>query len=156
MKLGNILFIILISIGCGNVKQDIDDITTLAAPKTRSFNTTDHTFQPYTESFYDHIKDIRIDIPINFLPLKAGIGGQCVTYYTGEKEIFISMAMWPELGEIQRMLLIWHEMGHCHLNRAHDYGIVDGRPASIMYPYVLDDELFLDNEDYYIRELRGY
>ena len=83
--------------------------------------------------------------------------GQCETGgFLSNPHIRINEAKWMYLGETQREILIFHELGHCVLNRLHrlDFGS-DGNPASIMYPTVIAGIIYERNKEYYLRELFG-
>lgn len=71
--------------------------------------------------------------------------------------VTISPDYWGIADQAQRENLVYHELGHCLLNRLHTQALGDdGLPSSIMYPDLLDptdyqtrrtalvDELFAD------------
>lgn len=45
--------------------------------------------------------------------------GQCLTYEDGFKTINIDKAFWSESSDIEKEFLIYHELGHCLLERPH-------------------------------------
>lgn len=54
-------------------------------------------------------------------------------------------------------IIVFHELGHCVLGRDHDYEVwEDSTPHSIMYPYVLDVEVYTKFRDIYMNELFLY
>lgn len=75
------------------------------------------------------------------------------------RKIRIDIKGWKEMNEFERHVLIFHELGHCHLGRTHDSRtgpIAPGgpnQPVSIMSPYVISGFLFQHFEPYYVREL---
>lgn len=75
----------------------------------------------------------------------------------GAPHIFISQAHWNNLTELGRENLIFHELGHCILNRDHVDRLVEENgemyPVSVMFPTTLSDELYEKHRDYYLREL---
>ncbi|MFZ9000312.1 MAG: hypothetical protein ACO20H_03355 [Bacteriovoracaceae bacterium] len=97
---------------------------------TRQYSTTNPVFQEYITQFKTahkqiHSSDIRLDhIPINFgKPSKKSFEGVCHIYYDGTKEILIRKDWWDryvgESGETVKRLMIFHELGHCLLDREH-------------------------------------
>lgn len=66
----------------------------------------------------------------------------CYDYGDGNKRIEVSKKLWRALTENGKESLIFHELGHCILNREHDkstmltddFGKI---PASIMYPIII-------------------
>lgn len=54
----------------------------------------------------------------------------------------------------ERELVMFHELGHCVLDRDHDETLIRGKPKSIMYPYM--NPVFPEykkHRDYYVKEL---
>ena len=113
------------------------------------------------------------DIPINFGDLDAIDGsavidhdhlfhesaristtvGVCIKYGDGTKEILIRESAWNTYSTQQQEILIFHELGHCLLNRDHQDERYQGFKISIM------NSILLNQTDYdyfyhdYIREL---
>ena len=68
--------------------------------------------------------------------------------------IRINQNRWSFLNEDQREELLFHEMGHCVLDRLHRTDrLADGSPASIMFPTILQTATYQQNRDYYLQEL---
>lgn len=82
--------------------------------------------------------------------------GLCQIYSSGFRQVFVNESWWGSAGDNARKILIFHELGHCQLNRDHDTRISsDGRPYSLMYP-IIDPVLFYYNTgsaNYYLTEL---
>lgn len=119
--------------------------------------------QPYVTQFQqDAIDTIGTDIQIDDLRMVMQESasstepyaiGMC-TQFEGESPLIqISPSWWSHnLDTIQRKLLVYHELGHCVLQRMHNVNVIsimmDGkiivRPVSIMYPIMgyMDDEYF--------------
>ena len=119
---------------------------------------------PYLVKFEENCKT-PVKIHIRFERIKWDIWSDEVAAYCfkfGVKYIHVDYDWWVShtLKDV-REELIYHELGHCLLNRGHDKTklFVDypgGRPKSIMYPYVFGywGEYGLHRE-YYIKELCG-
>ncbi len=95
---------------------------------TRQFSTTDTTFTSYISRFENEASqklnqpNFKVgDIPINFgdteNPEYVGI---CLEYTNGQREIIIKQSWWQSATEEARIALIFHELGHCRLDRGHD------------------------------------
>lgn len=52
--------------------------------------------------------------------LAAGQAGLCTQYTSGISRIEIRPAAWSAANDLEREHLIFHELGHCYLGRAHD------------------------------------
>jgi hypothetical protein len=56
--------------------------------------------------------------------------------------------------DADREELIFHEMGHCVLGRAHkSIKTAEGIPASIMHPYRISNSVYKEYRDQYLNEL---
>ena len=98
------------------------------------------------------------DIPINFgTPENETFDGVCYTYGDGSKEIIIRQSFWNSASAIQRRVLVFHELGHCALGRAHDNETVEhsGKTykASMMNEVIPSSMHFLSAENEYLTEL---
>lgn len=71
--------------------------------------------------------------------------------------IMVSRIVWQTSDDLTREAVIWHELGHCILNRAHIETLKpDGHPASLMYPTsetVSDEDYYILHKPDYIKEL---
>jgi hypothetical protein len=68
--------------------------------------------------------------------------------------IRINKEQWNRLGETARRILLFHELGHCVLNRDHRTDLrSDQSPASIMFPSLLRSSTYENSRDYYWQEL---
>jgi hypothetical protein len=79
------------------------------------------------------------DIPVGFGPMDKGEdAGECMTYYeiSGTyREVIIERSWWvANRNDLTREMLIFHELGHCVLDCAHDTTLEEGIPKSVMYP----------------------
>lgn len=68
--------------------------------------------------------------------------------------ITVNQESWDSLSEIDRRAVMFHELGHCILNRRHknDYS-EEGVPLSLMNAAVIDSNIYTENEHYYHEEL---
>jgi hypothetical protein len=138
-----LLGILLIFTSCANTNvNDLFKINTESDP--RKTLTTDEIFLNYVADFeidYAHYLDSEINthnIPINFSnELDKKYLGACYKYGRKEqwKEIKINKELWEGLDIPQRKALIYHELGHCALNREHKDEYHRSFPVSIMNTY---------------------
>lgn len=72
--------------------------------------------------------------------------------------IILSAKFWAEASQIQREMLVFHELGHCALKRQHRDDMADSiRPISIMNPTILAERDYKANRSKYLDELfAGY
>jgi len=89
--------------------------------------------------------------PIRFGTIDIGLAGQCTEYLDGV-EIEISKSWWEGQNESAREEVVFHELGHCELGRGHDERVINGRPASVMYPTVFST-FYAKYRDEYVKEL---
>ena len=82
--------------------------------------------------------------------------GKAVAYCdtASRPTIVITEEYWTKADDIERELVVFHELGHCVLGRHHlNAQFSDGRPVSIMNYKNVSEKQFLENKDYYLREL---
>jgi hypothetical protein len=115
----------------------------------RQFSTTDGGFLSYITAFENNGKLELNDtsysvtnVPINFGDTEnVAYVGVCFTYSNGDKEIIIDKQWWDRVSPTSRESLIFHELGHCALNRVHNDEEIEknGKTvrASIMNPGVV-------------------
>lgn len=90
------------------------------------------------------------ELSISFADLKDNIAGTC--YSNGH--IDIDPEIWKRYGDDEREVLIFHELGHCLLNRGHTSGnFSDNAPVSIMNPTIMYPVFYRRRKDYYRSEL---
>lgn len=138
---------------------------------------TPDDFRPYTEAFDAeaaarglnlHATDT-LSISFADLAYSEGVGEVGVCHYGIDnplvgRSIQIDINAWPTLSEGEKTTLIFHELGHCLLNRQHTSKLIPGTsdaglvpiPASIMNPSIIPDDAFEANYPYYINELFGH
>lgn len=112
-------------------------------------------FKPHIERF-ETLYGKSINTEITFVPeFKDGVVGIC---YFLKNKVEISREYWNRASDLQKELLVFHELGHCVL---HYYGhneqwIIRDKeaiPNSIMYPYLISDKIYERHKGYYINEL---
>lgn len=61
--------------------------------------------------------------------------------------VSINSTYWATADDTEKMLLVYHELGHCVLGHGHDKDTdpVTGCPLSVMNPYLPNDYCYLQN-----------
>jgi hypothetical protein len=94
------------------------------------------------------------DLVITMVPeLQAGVGGLCTTGTNITPTIQIAKIYWDDIDSEGKEELLFHEMGHCVLNRVHDWTVNNQVPVSIMSPAFFGSALYVPNKAQYLYEL---
>lgn len=113
----------------------------LAENDPRLIRGVDPVFDHYVTAYKTYKgSELSYDIPIQFADLKDNTVGLCTRWSNGYRQIEIDRDYWKNvLTKGEKLNVIFHELGHCDLNRNHTTTLSsDGRPTSIMYPYVFN------------------
>jgi hypothetical protein len=157
LKFQNSVTLLLISLvlpGCGFFPSLFsNDMIEIAGPK---YSTSNPVFLSYISEFEKEVGVSASQIPIVFENVKAGgeqVVGTC-NYYPGGAEVYIDQKYWELASDECKKQLIWHELGHCALNRDHKDTIYRSFPVSVMVSII--SSCFLTEENYqaYADELR--
>lgn len=118
---------------------------------------TDSTFYSYIDSFEDLAKVEASSSPISFGLKDKTKAGVCYKYITnGEvvsKYVKINETEWKRLNENQKYNLIYHELGHCILNREHNDNRQEYCPVSFMNSSIMGEDCLERNWLSYLEEL---
>ena len=119
----------------------------------------DEEFVPYVESFLTEAALRSVDIDISSVELEIQFGevnntGDVIGSCNRENHhIIISRPDWDNLSNNHREVLIFHELGHCMLDRDHTTNLLSNNEvASIMWPSI-QGKFFGARRSYYIDEL---
>jgi len=73
------------------------------------------------------------DLSGNIVPLDGGTHGRCNQFTSGTKQVLVDSAWWNRATDLEKEYVIFHELGHCALDRRHlDTRNADGTCASMM------------------------
>ena len=65
---------------------------------------------------------------------EQGVVGKCLKYSNGTRVVTIEVMTWNGYSDLEKEFLIFHELGHCFLDREHtDKADVNGNCVSIMH-----------------------
>ncbi len=85
---------------------------------------------------------------------ETGGRGVCEVATNMTPVITIDQTAWESSDEDERQELIYHELGHCVLNKTHEEGTNSiGIPASIMNPYKIDGSIYAQYRSFYLSKL---
>ncbi|MGK0362979.1 MAG: Zn-dependent peptidase ImmA (M78 family) [Saprospiraceae bacterium] len=87
---------------------------------------------------------------------EVGVVGQCQTFSDSSKDLVIETRYWQRIDDIEKEFLIFHELGHCVLERSHiDTQDENGFCNSIMQSGSGEciDNYNLDTREAYLDEL---
>jgi len=134
-----ILVLSLILVGCGSdeksSKRHVDE------PLKKHVDLFYETFQlaPTCSAYLDH--DVRFGAKLWGLSVKGNY-------------IKINIATYPNMSQLSREALVFHELAHCERSLRHDNRIDEyDNAVSLMSP-TIDFEAYHSNRDYYIFELK--
>ena len=140
-------------VGCGQEPSALEVKTNI-----------DSEFKQYVDLF-EMEQDVNVNIEIQFNQMDLPTIGKCyyAFYIDGPHEgerlnlnVEIDPIFWQEATDTEKEVLIFHELGHCVLNRDHDEDIILEYeiPKSIMYPVIFDSP-YKNNRSYYVDELKN-
>lgn len=135
----------------------------LIPPDPRVFKTQDSAFKYEVQLFESLYTRSTAGISIGFSDLKDNMVGLCTRWTSGYRQIQIDRDYWfnPSTTQEAKIGLIFHEMGHCALNRGHNnetfyYSgshILGDVPTSLMNMYNFYSPYYKELQSYYFDEL---
>lgn len=146
---------LLLLISCGKSLPDFLNIKGSPVKKSK----TDPAFSQFVESFSRQF-NVGVKVPIVFKNIKSRYAGVCLKYSSGYREIQINPTHWKNYSLEQREQLIYHELGHCVLNRGHNDKLMEANtncPDSIMRSYMFSineiNNCYVPEYNHYMEEL---
>lgn len=110
-------------------------------------------FEKYSYTTNNHFKVNNL-IVTSVPEISGTIIAQCRKYWYPAPKITVSIKIWNTLTETEREMVFLHELGHCLLDRQHyDHLKENGDPISLMAPIIFSPATYLNNKEYYIKEL---
>ena len=127
-------------------------------PSKQTITSTDPQFDAYIQEFEFYYGQSVSTIPIGFDDLDPNIAGICYRSIVGGRTLNAYIAIdrdyWYKITEYQRINLIFHELGHCAMNKNHvPSDSVSLCPSSFMFEQIMSDKCIEDNYNTYIEEL---
>lgn len=104
-------------------------------------SSVDEELLPYVRSFEDEasLRGISVNwsdhhMTVGFADIETNAVGRCLTYTDASKKIELDKSYWNNQSAIGKEFVIFHELGHCILDRSHlDTADALGRCISIMH-----------------------
>jgi hypothetical protein len=113
-------------------------LTVSNACEQKEFRVVDARLKPYFERFQDEA--ILRGLELDFSEIEGrieeleGVGGRCEHNSELPDVVKINFVFWEQANEVDREFIVFHELGHCVLNRTHlDTKKTDGTCRSIMH-----------------------
>lgn len=131
------LVLILATMGCAKQKRSVDA-----------------EVESYVQSF-EKIWGNTISFRVEMADIDKKWAGVCYSYGDGTRLVQLSSTYWPQMGDKAKEETVFHELGHCALNRGHRNDLnAMGQENSIMYYVVFGDNWYYSFfRDTYIQEL---
>ena len=104
-----------------------NDFNPSTSTTTKSFANVDQALWPYFQRFEEQAAERGLSINLNQLELTGdlqdlpgeNVGGQCTWHSNNPNHITIDLPLFNDLSDLYREFIIFHELGHCVLNRDH-------------------------------------
>jgi len=105
------------------------------------YENVDEALWPFFERFEveGRARGLKVDIAARRITGKIEeihkdrVAGQCSYSYASPRNITIDQEFWERSSAAYREMIIFHELGHCYLNRGHkEAAFANGRCVSIM------------------------
>ena len=153
-----ILLIVIILTSC----QENDPLF----PESERYPGVDQLLWPYFEKFEAAGAERGLAVDLASTGITASIreihenqvAGQCSYGYANPGEITVDLSFWNRSGNLAREMILFHELGHCYLERDHlEEAFSSGYCTSIMRSGTCccRDGYNLENRSYYLDELFG-
>lgn len=129
----------------------------VAAAKSPANYVTDPIFHEYIEDFKKYHQANVDEVPIAFGDVGV-YAGMCWRLWVGDAFIYgyikVDKKNWYIMSEEQKTNLIFHELGHCALNRDHvSFESPRVCPTSFMYFQVMTVDCLQNHFEEYIKEM---
>lgn len=160
-----VLTLLFVFTGCGMQLIPKQDFVLVEGVSTKLHKKTDEQFVPLVNHFEQYARteyndpSFKVgDIPVNFgNPKNSSHDGVCLIYADGSREILIRKNWWDSANLMRRKIMIFHELGHCRLDRRHNDETVQVNgityKVSIMHPVIPDSYEYGMHKDGYLKEL---
>ena len=136
----------LLFVGCGTAHVEVLSV--------------DSQFKPYLNEFegMSKVEGTQITTKNLIIQMVPSIDdtltvGYCETADGQTPKIVVSQAWWTNLSDYEKEMLMFHELGHCLLNRNHRATAYLNMPYSVMTPMLFNTSVYQANFTQYMFEL---
>lgn len=113
-------------------------LTTFSCTKDETVS-VDAALQPLFDDFASEAQTRGMNLDMShysgiFMELEENnVAAKCQTLSNGSKRVVVDQSFWISASALQREMVVFHELGHCVLNRPHlDDARTDGSCVSMM------------------------
>lgn len=153
MKNNILIILTFITSACGAINPNV-------TANTHSGLSIESKYVPYFKAFANRAASVGSNVKVNNLTIRSvssisdpGVVALCQQEPGQSPLIIVSQEWWPQFDVTMREDMIFHEMGHCVLNRGHRSDENNKLSLSIMNPYIFGGLAYLGNYDHYMHEL---
>lgn len=151
----SLLILSLFCVGCGEVKDFINEPFTQEDP--RQFRSVHPDLEEFYSSFHEETGVSPWHVSSGFAKLEDDKVAICTKWGGKYPQITFNTTYWPSFNYDRRHQTMMHEFGHCVLNLDHRDDWDNGCPTSVMNTYIFSpfhiSYCYLPRFDYYINEL---
>lgn len=154
MKTKILIVLTFITSACGEVIPNVSGNEHVASLSI------EYKYVPYVKEFENRAALIGSNVKVKDLRIRSvpsiseqNVVAQCQKNPGQSPLIIVSQVYWPQFDVKMREELIFHEMGHCVLNRGHRPDENNEMPLSIMNPVIFGGLAYLGNYNHYMHEL---
>ncbi len=133
-------------------------------PERATFANVDERLWEFFENFEEEAEKRGLAFDLNTFNLIGtiedihddGVAGTCSYGFRGPRDVTVDEPFWNAAGSLSREMIVFHELGHCVLDRDHSEALTDnGFCASIMRSGTGNCRTLYNslNRDYYVDEL---
>lgn len=163
LRLGFILFILLFLSSCGLPIGR--DLVVKNKGEVRQFESSNPLFLSIVSQFEQAGKQYSGNsnfsagnVPVNFGNTEnESFEGVCFSYPDGTTEVIIRESWWNSASQALKESLLFHELGHCALNREHDNETHEANSvtykASLMNSVIVNPNQYNGHRSAYLTEL---
>jgi len=139
-----IILTILVLAGCASPEYDLH-------PKSPDLEVYVQRFARHYDGVISNKLDVYMDV-LHWCPIGVCAVAYCRIRYSGGVEyrsLVVDILQWPFLTDWQKEGVMFHELGHCVMNRDHTYAV------SFMRPNMQPTQFYIDNRTEIYVELFG-